>query len=33
MTSNILGKLSSLINKKFEKVKNKLDPRLYNGQF
>ena len=32
MTSNILGKLSSLINiKNLKKVKNKLDPRLYNG--
>ena len=32
MTSNILGKLSSLINiKNLNKVKNKLDPRLYNG--
>jgi len=32
MTSNILGKLSSLINiKNINKVKKKLDPRLYNG--
>ena len=32
MTSNILGKLSSLINiKNLNKVKRKLDPRLYNG--
>ena len=32
MTSNILGKLSSLINiKNLKKVKKKLDPRLYNG--
>ena len=32
MTSNILGKLSSLINiKNLNKVKKKLDPRLYNG--
>ena len=32
MTSNILGKLSSLINiKNLKKVKTKLDPRLYNG--
>ena len=32
MTSNILGKLSSLINiNNLKKVKNKLDPRLYNG--
>ena len=32
MTSNILGKLSSLINiNNIKKVKNKLDPRLYNG--
>ena len=32
MTSNILGKISSLINiKNLEKVKKKLDPRRYNG--
>tara|TARA_Y100000816_G_scaffold150821_1_gene107344 strand:- start:753 stop:1760 length:1008 start_codon:yes stop_codon:yes gene_type:complete len=32
MTSNILGKISSLINiNNLKKVKNKLDPRLYNG--
>ena len=32
MTSNFLGKLSSLINiKNLDKVKKKLDPRLYNG--
>ena len=32
MTSNFLGKLSSLINlKNLNKVKKKLDPRLYNG--
>ncbi len=32
MTSNIFGKLSSLINiKNLNKVKKKLDPRLYNG--
>ena len=32
MTSNIIGKLSSLINiKNLNKVKKKLDPRLYNG--
>ena len=32
MTSNFLGKISSLINiKNLKKVKNKLDPRLYNG--
>ncbi len=32
MTSNILGKISSLINiKNLKKIKNKLDPRLYNG--
>ena len=32
MTSNLLGKLSSLINlKNLNKVKKKLDPRLYNG--
>ena len=32
MTSNILGKISSLINiKNLKKVKKKLDPRLYNG--
>ena len=32
MTSNILGKLSSLINiKNLNKIKKKLDPRLYNG--
>ena len=32
MTSNILGKLSSFINiKNLNKVKKKLDPRLYNG--
>ena len=32
MTSNILGKLSSLINiRNLNKVKKKLDPRLYNG--
>ena len=32
MTSNILGKLSGLINiKNLNKVKKKLDPRLYNG--
>ena len=32
MTSNLLGKISSLINlKKLNKVKKKLDPRLYNG--
>ena len=32
MTSNIVGKLSSLINiKNLNKVKKKLDPRLYNG--
>ena len=32
MTSNILGKISSLINiKNLNKVKKKLDPRLYNG--
>ena len=32
MTSNILGKLSSLINiNNLKKIKNKLDPRLYNG--
>ncbi len=32
MTSNLLGKLSSLINiRNINKVKKKLDPRLYNG--
>ena len=32
MTSNIIGKFSSLINiKNLNKVKRKLDPRLYNG--
>ena len=32
MTSSLLGKFSSLINiKNLNKVKNKLDPRLYNG--
>ncbi len=32
MTSNIFGKISSLINiKNLNKVKKKLDPRLYNG--
>ncbi len=32
MTANILGKISSLINiKNLNKVKKKLDPRLYNG--
>ena len=32
MSSNILGKISSLINiKNLNKVKKKLDPRLYNG--
>ena len=32
MTSNLLGKISSLINlKNLNKVKKKLDPRLYNG--
>ena len=32
MTSNILGKISSLINiSNLKKVKQKLDPRLYNG--
>ncbi len=32
MTSNILGKISSLINiRNLNKVKKKLDPRLYNG--
>ncbi len=32
MTSNIIGRLSSLINiKNLNKVKKKLDPRLYNG--
>ncbi len=32
MTSNIIGKLSSLINiKNLNKIKKKLDPRLYNG--
>ncbi len=32
MTSNILGKISSLINiNNLKKVKKKLDPRLYNG--
>tara|TARA_B100001057_G_scaffold142043_1_gene141734 strand:+ start:49 stop:1056 length:1008 start_codon:yes stop_codon:yes gene_type:complete len=32
MTSNILGKISSLINiKNLNKIKKKLDPRLYNG--
>ena len=32
MTSNILGRISSLINiKNLKKVKKKLDPRLYNG--
>ena len=32
MTSNILGKISSMINiKNLNKVKKKLDPRLYNG--
>jgi len=32
MTSNIIGKFSSLINiKNLNKVKKKLDPRLYNG--
>ena len=32
MTSNFLGKVSSLINiKNLNKVKKKLDPRLYNG--
>ena len=32
MSSNILGKISSLINiKNLKKVKKKLDPRRYNG--
>ena len=32
MTSNILGKISSLINiQNLSKIKKKLDPRLYNG--
>ena len=32
MTSSLVGKFSSLINiKNFNKFKNKLDPRLYNG--
>ena len=32
MTSNLMGKISSLINlKNLNKVKKKLDPRLYNG--
>ena len=32
LTSNILGKISSMINiKNLNKVKKKLDPRLYNG--
>ena len=32
MTTNILGKISSLINiKNLKKIKKKLDPRLYNG--
>ena len=32
MTSNLIGKLSSLLNiKNLKKFKNKLDPRLYNG--
>ena len=32
MTSNILGKISALINiKNLKKFKKKLDPRLYNG--
>ena len=32
MTSNIIGKFSSLLNlKNLKKFKNKLDPRLYNG--
>ena len=32
MTSNMLGKFSSFLNlKNFNKFKNKLDPRLYNG--
>ena len=32
MTSNFLGKISSLINiKNLNKIKKKLDPRLYNG--
>ena len=32
MTSNFLGKVSSLINiKNLNKIKKKLDPRLYNG--
>jgi len=32
MTSNLLGKISSLINiKNLNKIKKKLDPRLYNG--
>ena len=32
LTSSIIGKLSSLMNKKnLLKFKNKLDPRLYNG--
>ena len=32
LPSNIIGKLSSLMNKKnLLKFKNKLDPRLYNG--
>ena len=32
MTSNFIGKFSSLLNiKNLKKFKNKLDPRLYNG--
>jgi glycerol-3-phosphate acyltransferase PlsX len=32
MTSNVIGKFSSLLNiKNLKKFKNKLDPRLYNG--
>ena len=32
LTSNIIGKISSLLNmRNLKKVKNKLDPRLYNG--
>ena len=32
LTSNIIGKISSIINyKNLKEFKNKLDPRLYNG--
>ena len=32
MTSNLIGKISSLLNlRNINKIKGKLDPRLYNG--